>query len=236
MRHSGRTLLVWLAATAVAALIGLALLPAARPTGAGFTDWLVAGSAVTGTAATGWLWVLVTLVVTDALRGRPVRPTVPAVVRRVVLGACGLTLAGGLTALAVPAHADRPAPPASGSGHGTSALLVGLPLPDRTTGSTQWIATVATAEGAERPARRRAQRPAQRPAPGGVTVAPGDTLWSLAEESLPVDATVEDVERRWRQIYAANRGAVGADPDLIRPGQRLLLPRRAEDRSADRPR
>jgi nucleoid-associated protein YgaU len=33
------------------------------------------------------------------------------------------------------------------------------------------------------------------------------------------------IDRRWREIYAANRAVVGPDPDLIRPGERLRLPR-----------
>jgi hypothetical protein len=42
-------------------------------------------------------------------------------------------------------------------------------------------------------------------------VAPGDTLWGIAGADWP----------RW---YAANRAVVGPDPDLIRPGQRLVPP------------
>jgi hypothetical protein len=43
------------------------------------------------------------------------------------------------------------------------------------------------------------------------TVRPGDTLWGIAGPAWP----------RW---YAANRRAVGPDPDLIRPGLRLVPP------------
>jgi nucleoid-associated protein YgaU len=32
------------------------------------------------------------------------------------------------------------------------------------------------------------------------------------------------VDRYWRQIYRANRPAIGADPDLIHPGTRLDVP------------
>jgi nucleoid-associated protein YgaU len=60
-------------------------------------------------------------------------------------------------------------------------------------------------------------------------VAPGDSLWAIAERSLHNNDDLDDlddlaVERRWRAIYRANREVIGADPDLIVPGQRLVLP------------
>ena len=50
-----------------------------------------------------------------------------------------------------------------------------------------------------------------------LTVHPGDTLWSLAEDHLGSGD-------RWPEIYALNRAVVGADPDVIQPAQRLRLP------------
>ncbi|MFF0200621.1 transglycosylase family protein [Streptomyces sp. NPDC005017] len=47
------------------------------------------------------------------------------------------------------------------------------------------------------------------------TVVQGDTLSRIADE--------EDVRGGWRGLYAANRATIGADPDLILPGQRLSL-------------
>ncbi|MFG2550330.1 transglycosylase family protein [Streptomyces sp. NPDC048581] len=47
------------------------------------------------------------------------------------------------------------------------------------------------------------------------TVVRGDTLSGIAES--------QKVRGGWRGLYAANREAVGADPDLILPGQRLAL-------------
>lgn len=213
MNSSMRSLVVWGATTGAALLLVTWLLPgsvggqAAGP--GGFEPWLVTGCALAAAGCVIWLWFLVTLVVVDGLRGRPPRAGVPVVVRRIVLAACGISLAGGW---AVPAQADRPAPsPESGT---TQALLVGLPLPDRTTTTTEWVGALATG-----------------PAPTAVTatsdevrVEPGDTLWGIARDSLPPDAGAEAIDRRWRAIYRANLDAVGADPDLIRPGQRLRLP------------
>jgi murein DD-endopeptidase MepM/ murein hydrolase activator NlpD len=47
------------------------------------------------------------------------------------------------------------------------------------------------------------------------TVVHGDTLSGIADD--------RDVRGGWRGLYAANRTTVGADPDLIVPGQRLDL-------------
>ncbi len=48
------------------------------------------------------------------------------------------------------------------------------------------------------------------------TVVTGDTLSGIAD--------AERVTGGWQRLYEANRAAVGADPDLILPGQRLSLP------------
>ena len=216
MTSSVRCLTVWGVATAVAALLVAWLLPApldgAGVGSGGFESWLVNGCAVAAAGCVTWGWVLTTLVVVDGWRGRPARSGVPRVVRRAVLAACGLSLAGGL---AVPVHADRPAPPPESSGT-TQALLVGLPLPDRTTTTTAWIGALGS--GRTTPVADTA------PAPTEVRVAPGDTLWSIARATLSQDAPVDEIDRRWRAIYRANLDTVGLDPDVIRPGQRLLLP------------
>ncbi|MFF6803819.1 transglycosylase family protein [Streptomyces sp. NPDC012616] len=47
------------------------------------------------------------------------------------------------------------------------------------------------------------------------TVVRGDTLSGIADD--------EDVRGGWQGLYAANRTTIGADPDLILPGQRLSL-------------
>ncbi len=57
------------------------------------------------------------------------------------------------------------------------------------------------------------------------TVAPGETLWSIALAHLPVDARAEATTAiYWRQIYSANRDAVGSAPNLIHPGMTLSIP------------
>ncbi|MEU9608605.1 transglycosylase family protein [Streptomyces sp. NPDC048057] len=51
--------------------------------------------------------------------------------------------------------------------------------------------------------------------PGTYTVRPGDNLWAIAD--------AQDLPGGWPALYEANRDAVGADPDLILPGQNLDL-------------
>lgn len=57
-----------------------------------------------------------------------------------------------------------------------------------------------------------------------VTVSPGDTLWAIAAEHLPDDATAAEIATAWPRWYALNESVIGTDPDLIRPGQQLLVP------------
>lgn len=158
-----------------------------------------------------WAWLVLTATVAEAWRGvTPARRRTSHPsrgVRRVVLAACGVALVSGTAApavataaIGVAGHHDRPP-----RRHG-AALLSGLPLPERAV--------------APRRDRRRA------PAREAVVVRPGDSLWAIARRELPVGASDATVTDRWHAIYAGNRAVIGPDPDLIRPGQRLLLPRK----------
>lgn len=95
-----------------------------------------------------------------------------------------------------------PAPALADTPHDLPAevLLAGLPYPER-------VADAAPAA-----------------APRVVVVRPGDTLWSIAARHLPADAGAADVTRAWQRLHRHNRAVIGDDPDLIRPGQRLVLP------------
>jgi nucleoid-associated protein YgaU len=57
-----------------------------------------------------------------------------------------------------------------------------------------------------------------------VVVHRGDTLWGIAARHVGADATAAQIDAEWRRWYAANRASVGPDPDLIRPGLRLIPP------------
>ena len=127
------------------------------------------------------------------------------------------SLAGGLV---VPAQADRDRPhrrPAARPSPWWSGCRFRTGRPPPRSGS---------ALAAPDPAGTLARRGAGRRCGSSPATPSGRSRRCL---SLPARPTAE-VDRRWRAIYRANRDAIGADPDLIRPGQRL---RAATDR--DRP-
>jgi hypothetical protein len=209
---------VWLLATA--ALVGLAawLLPGAvagtASTGDGFDTVLVRLCELTLLGCGAWLWVVTAVVTVDAARGRTAaRAGTPRWLRRALLGACGVALAGSL---ATPSHATPPQP--AGDRSGAGPLVAGLPLPDRATAAGH-VGRLLAREMARETARHGF-------GPEHVVVGPGDTLWSLAGADLPPGATDAAISRYWRRIYRANREVIGPDPDLILPHQRLRLPRR----------
>ena len=59
-------------------------------------------------------------------------------------------------------------------------------------------------------------------------VEPGDSLWRIAGDTLAARNGAEpssaDIARFWPVVYEANRAVVGDNPNLILPGQRLLIP------------
>jgi len=150
-----------------------------------------------------WIWAAITVVVREALTGRPgtLVGGLPAPLRRILLTACGVALAGGLGGAALPAaatpgpiHLDR-------SGEARASLIAGLPLPDRALGG-----------GVTRPVAV---------TPAVVVVEPGESLWSIAASRVSGGAAISAY---WQRTYALNRVEIGADPDLIHPGQMLRLP------------
>ncbi len=58
----------------------------------------------------------------------------------------------------------------------------------------------------------------------GYVVVEGDSLWTIASAHLPADHDEGDVAAAWPLWYEANRGAIGADADLIHPGLVLQAP------------
>lgn len=113
----------------------------------------------------------------------------------------GLAPAAVRAALFVGVTAAVGAAPAHADG---SHDLDGLPLPDRPVVSSSSAVEPVTA--------------------GVVTVRPGDTLWRLAADQLPDDASLADVAAACRAWHHTNRAVIGPDPDLILPGQQLTPP------------
>lgn len=122
-------------------------------------------------------------------------PLVPAVVRRAVAVAVGTAVAASVAA------------PTAALAAGTSPM----PPVAATASPLDWPG-IGPASVVTTPPRE-------------LLVRPGDTLWSLTARVLGPGASTADVSATWPLLYAANRAVVGADPDLIRPGMRLSLPR-----------
>ena len=171
-------------------------------------------------ALLAWTWLLVVAALTmlTALPGvaRPrlegvVKHLAPVATRRALLALLGV----GALLVPAPVAADRlgsPQPVASagvkwGEVHGQApgSLLQGLPLPDRPTGQPA---------ADHRPPQEHDE----------VVVAPGDTLWEIAARSLGPRASTAAIARAWPAWFAANRSAIGDDPDLIVPGTVLRPP------------
>lgn len=96
-----------------------------------------------------------------------------------------------------------PLPAYAGSGDALpSGALAGLPLPARPDGGV-------TPPG-------QVHRPR-------VVVRPGDSLWHLVAARLPSSTPEHSVAVAVAATYRANRRAIGPDPDLIAPGQHLVV-------------
>lgn len=72
----------------------------------------------------------------------------------------------------------------------------------------------ASAKATTRTAKKRATTAAAR---GAYVVRSGDTLSGIANR--------KDVRGGWKALYVKNRSAIGSNPNIIRVGQRLALPR-----------
>ncbi|WP_256758699.1 LysM peptidoglycan-binding domain-containing protein [Cohnella sp. WQ 127256] len=60
-------------------------------------------------------------------------------------------------------------------------------------------------------------RPDTKPVPKLYIVKAGDTLTAIAKREMGNSA-------KWRVIYDNNKAVIGRNPDLIRPGQKLVMP------------
>ncbi len=207
--------------------------------GWGPDDVVVAVAATAGTLVAAVLLVGV-LTAAAALRAGPALrpPLVPALVHRGTAVVLGVTLAAGAPAASPAVDAIdpgwRPTTPITTTTTGQAAAPVRSdpatptdpvePAPDpgwRPT-ATPPVPARTVAEpidpvllsGARQPADERVL----------VTVRRGDTLWDLAARGLGSTASDAEIAAEWPRWYAANRDVVGADPDLLVPGQQLVPP------------
>ncbi|WP_432486833.1 LysM peptidoglycan-binding domain-containing protein [Kineococcus sp. SYSU DK018] len=153
---------------------------------------------------------------------------VPAPVRRVVALVVGLAVGTGA------ASAASAAPRAPEAGWAANAPLE---PGTSTSGDLPTDLPVTTPDPAWAPLPEPRTAPALPSAdlPGGtrpvvadtgaeVVVQRGDSLWSLARALSGPDADAGDVLQEQQRLYAANADVIGADPDLLLPGQVLRLP------------
>ncbi|MBD7918043.1 LysM peptidoglycan-binding domain-containing protein [Cellulomonas sp. Sa3CUA2] len=144
----------------------------------------------------------------------------PGLVRRAlavaVAAGVGLTGAAGAyaTADAPPAPvvvtvdlgwsptATDPAAPSQGATEAASSEVVPV---------ASQVPTITAAAAAAAPA-------------GSVEVRPGDTLWGLAARALGPGASDAAIAAEWPRWYAANAATIGPDPDVLQPGQVLVVP------------
>jgi mannose-binding lectin len=136
-----------------------------------------------------------------------------------LIGSAMLTAAPIGAALASPRDADAPDMSLTWADTPDASPSPGASPQDATDATPASSPTVAPAPSSAPP--DAASRGASDP-PQTHTVAPGDTLWSIAEAMRP-GADDAHITRVWQAIHAANAEAI-PNPSLIYPGQRLTIP------------
>ena len=76
------------------------------------------------------------------------------------------------------------------------------------------LVTPLRARAAAEPARSRRE----------VPIRAGESLWTIAARELGPGASDVDIAARWPLWYQANRDVIGADPNVLLPGQLLSPP------------
>lgn len=193
--------------------------------------------------AAGWYLAVCTLALTliqpvgRSRVGSAAARATPAVVRRLVVGAGGLGLAAGTLVGALPSTMVAPAPLAP---RPAAASVVGAmqdpstPTATMRRGPRDILTAVMTRLPTEHTPRASRSPPApatrdRTAAPPSWTVASGDSFWSIAAETLAQAGeapTDRQVIGYWRRVVEANRGRLldPGNPDLLVPGQELVLP------------
>lgn len=182
-------------------------------------------------------WILgATLLTVLARRGRSrglvglSRAVTPAALRRLVERAVVGAAAAGLLAALVPGT------PQTGAAHASVPPPLAAPAPP----GLAPPASTAPVSDAPPPAPlpvQPAPGPAARPAPTDArgtshTVVGGEHLWGIARDHLasvrgvgPASLDTAEIARHWVRVVEVNRGTIrSGDPDLIHPGERLVLP------------
>lgn len=233
----------------VAASVDLEALRAGAPTLTTLTPLVEVPLLGIGCVVAAW-WSLSLVLVTVALLAQAaglqsaalatcIRAVAPAAVRRLAVAGIG----AGLVLTASPALAVEPVPDLGWVSTGTSTPEPSAPSiappdaplpetadPGTTDGPDDSLATSPTPPVASPPAVvppgvTEPVQPSPDAAPATtVTVASGDTLWSITESLLAPDATDAQIAAAWPDLHTSNLQTIGADPDVILVGQELTVP------------
>jgi nucleoid-associated protein YgaU len=220
-----------------AALVQQARTPHEWATSVGTDRMILVLAAAAVWLAAVWLGIGLLAALCPALPGaagraadRLARRTLPAALYRLCASAAGVSvLVAPITAVTTAVAAERP------SGVSEVAAVVDPPPPAWPTGGPvpppawpQGTNTRTTPPATPVPQIRTVPPAAQAsngpPAHSAVTVQPGDSLWLIAARRLGTGATPSQINVAWREWYAANRALIGADPNVIHPGQVLVDP------------
>lgn len=136
---------------------------------------------------------------------------------------------------AVPADLPNPGveasevPVARDLGPASDPVLPGPADPDRgVSGAGDPVASSAAGEATGDPAAGSAGRTRDAATDAATwTIRPGEHVWAVARAVASrhdPDPVTSTVARYWRALLEANADRLGPDPDLVRPGLRLVLP------------
>lgn len=207
---------------------------------AGPADGILLMAGMGGALLSLWLGLGMTLSALSALPGalghvcrRLAARIAPAAVRKVVAFVLGTTLTAALipgTAVADSRHESGRAAVVAAASYEVKAVGavnglfngVAVAAPDA---SFRFVSdpphVMNTMDAAPPPewSMDRRESPQQ-----GVVVLRGDSLWSIAARHLGPGTTAAEITTEWHRWLSANRDVIGADPNLILPGQELLAP------------
>ena len=151
----------------------------------------------------------------------------PRWLTRLAHGAAGLAVTVGLAGPPVPSDPAGTAVMEVLEEPGSATSTTTTPTTTTTTTTTTTPTTTTTERSRPRaPLRRRPTRAPPPIAAEEVVVARGDSFWSLAVEAVAASSRPATVDAYWRRLVELNRPRLvdPANPDLLYPGQVLVLP------------
>lgn len=194
------------------------------------TEPLVGVAGLMGWTLAAWLLLLTSLTLLAHLPARGLsRPLVagardaarlvaPRSVRTTVAVLIGGTLALGSPGLAAAGAVPQRSPAV------TDALPPSLDWPREAAQPPAAAGPDVTALARTGPSTQPLPTAVPREATPAVTVAPGASLWQIAQQRLGPAASAAEIAREWPRWWQANRALIGDAPDLIRPGMQLTPP------------